>query len=69
MNFIVLYAKDGFVASAHDLPTDQYGTPLDPPAHWDVSGATISDLPPTCAVRPWVVIDAVRLAWPLPIPS
>ena len=51
------YAKDGFVASAYDLPTDQYGTQLDPPAHWDDCGATISDLPPTYAVRPLVVID------------
>jgi kynurenine formamidase len=51
------YAKDGFVASAYDLPTDQYGTQLDPPAHWDEYGATISDLPPTYAVRPLVVID------------
>jgi len=51
------YAKDGFVATAYDLPTDQYGTQLDPPAHWDEYGATISDLPPTYAVRPLVVID------------
>ncbi len=51
------YAKDGFVASAYDLPTDQYGTQLDPPAHWDEYGTTISDLPPTYAVRPLVVID------------
>ena len=51
------YAKDGFVASAYDLPTDQYGTQLDPPAHWDEYGATISDLPATYAVRPLVVID------------
>jgi kynurenine formamidase len=51
------YVKDGFVASAYDLPTDQYGTQLDPPAHWDEYGATISDLPATFAVRPLVVID------------
>ena len=51
------YAKDGFVASAYDLPTDQYGTQLDPPAHWDEYGATISDLPATYAIRPLVVID------------
>ena len=44
-------------ASAYDLPTDQYGTQLDPPAHWDEYGATISDLPATFAVRPLVVID------------
>ncbi len=51
------YAKHGFVASAYALPTDQYGTQLDPPAHWDEFGATISDLPPTFAVRPLVLID------------
>ena len=51
------YAKHGFVASAYLLPTDQYGTQLDPPAHWDERGATISDLPPTFAVRPLVVVD------------
>ncbi len=51
------YAKHGFVATAYDIPTDQYGTQLDPPAHWDEFGATISDLPATYAVRPLVVID------------
>jgi kynurenine formamidase len=51
------YEKHGFVASAYELTTDQYGTQLDPPSHWDPLGATISDLPPTFAVRPLVVID------------
>jgi kynurenine formamidase len=51
------YEKHGFVATAYDLPTDQYGTQLDPPSHWNPLGATISDLPPTYAVRPLVVID------------
>lgn len=51
------YGQHGFVATAYELPTDQYGTQLDPPAHWDEYGATISDLPPTYAVRPLVVID------------
>ena len=51
------YAQHGFVATAYDLPTDQYGTQLDPPAHWDEWGATISDLPATYAIRPLVVID------------
>jgi kynurenine formamidase len=54
---VYTYADHGFVASAYSLPTDQYGTQLDPPAHWDEYGATISDLPPTFAVRPLVVID------------
>lgn len=51
------YADHGFVATAYALTTDQYGTQLDPPAHWDEYGATISDLPPTYAVRPLVVVD------------
>ncbi|MEM1059683.1 MAG: cyclase family protein [Verrucomicrobiota bacterium] len=51
------YERDGFIATAYVLPTDQYGTQLDPPAHWDPHGMTISDLPATMAVRPLVVID------------
>jgi kynurenine formamidase len=51
------YDKHGFIATAYELTTDQYGTQLDPPAHWNPKGATISDLPPTYAVRPLVVID------------
>ena len=52
-----VYDKHGFIATAYELPTDQYGTQLDPPAHWDEYGATISDLPATYALRPLVVID------------
>jgi kynurenine formamidase len=51
------YEKHGFVATAYELMTDQYGTQLDPPAHWDKLGATISDIPATYAIRPLVVID------------
>lgn len=51
------YETHGFIATDYELPTDQYGTQLDPPAHWDEYGATISDIPPTYAVRPLVVID------------
>jgi kynurenine formamidase len=51
------YEKHGFVATAYELPTDQYGTQLDPPAHWDKLGATISDIPATYAIRPLVVIN------------
>ena len=47
----------GFIATEYHLPTDQYGTQLDPPAHWNPRGATISDIPPTYAIRPLVVID------------
>jgi hypothetical protein len=47
------YEKHGFVATAYELTTDQYGTQLDPPAHWEKMGATISDIPATYAVRRW----------------
>src|ERR1041385_2180704 len=33
------YAKDGFEATHYDLATDQLGTQLDPPAHWNPSYA------------------------------
>jgi kynurenine formamidase len=51
------YEKHGFVATAYEIPTDQYGTQLDPPSHWDPYGATISDLPASFTLRPLVVID------------
>ena len=51
------YEKHGFIATAYELTTDQYGTQLDPPAHWDNLGATISDLPATFTLRPLVVVD------------
>ena len=51
------YKKHGFIATAYELTTDQYGTQLDPPAHWDQYGATISDLPASFTLRPLVVID------------
>jgi kynurenine formamidase len=54
---VYTYAQHGFVASAYWIPTDQYGTQLDPPSHWDEYGATISDLPATYCIRPLVVIS------------
>lgn len=51
------YKKHGFIATAYDFLTDQYGTQLDPPAHFFEYGATISDLPATYSIRPLVVID------------
>ena len=39
------------------LHTDQIGTQLDPPAHWNEYGATISDVPASVSLRPLVVID------------
>jgi hypothetical protein len=46
------YEKHGFIATAYELTTDQYGTQLDPPAHWDEFGATISDIPASFTLRP-----------------
>jgi len=54
---VFTYEKHGFVATAYWIPTDQYGTQLDPPAHWDPYYPTIDELPPTYAVRPLVVIN------------
>ena len=47
------YAEDGFEATAYRLSTDQFGTQLDPPAHWAPEYAAIDELPPTFAVRRW----------------
>ncbi len=51
------YERQGVAITAYGFGSDQIGTQLDPPAHWSDRGATISDLPPTYAVRPLVVID------------
>jgi len=53
------YAKDGFEATRYQLATDQFGTQLDPPAHWAPEYPAIDELPPTYAVRPLVVISIV----------
>src|ERR1044071_902190 len=53
------YAKDGFEATRYTLQTDQFGTQLDPPAHWAPEYGAIDELPPTFAVRPLVVISIV----------
>jgi kynurenine formamidase len=50
------YLSDGFEATNFVLPTDQLGTQLDPPAHWNPNYPSIDELPPTFAVRPLVVI-------------
>jgi kynurenine formamidase len=54
------YKHDGFEATRYDLPTDQYGTQLDPPAHWAPEYPAIDELPATYAVRPLVVISIVE---------
>lgn len=51
------YKTDGFEATHYDLSTDQLGTQLDPPAHWNPSYPAIDELPPTYTVRPLVVIS------------
>ena len=51
------FAKDGFEATAYHLATDQLGTQLDPPAHWDPNYPAIDELPASYAVRPLVVIN------------
>jgi kynurenine formamidase len=50
------YKQDGFEATHYDLSTDQLGTQLDPPAHWNPDYPSIDELPATFAVRPLVVI-------------
>src|SRR5215212_8069336 len=52
--------KTGFEATNYTLATDQLGTQLDPPAHWDPNYPAIDELPATYAVRPLVVISIVR---------
>jgi kynurenine formamidase len=51
------YVHQGFQATAYELSTDQAGTQLDPPAHWNEYGATISDVPPTVSLRRVRVVD------------
>jgi kynurenine formamidase len=53
------FAQDGFEATSYRLSTDQFGTQLDPPAHWAPEYAAIDELPATFAVRPLVVISIV----------
>ena len=54
------YQEDGFEATRYSLATDQLGTQLDPPAHWDPNYPAIDELPPTYAIRPLVVIPIVE---------
>ena len=54
------YKDDGFEATRYVLATDQLGTQLDPPAHWNPDYPSIDELPATIAVRPLVVISVVE---------
>ncbi|KAI8320496.1 cyclase family protein [Martensiomyces pterosporus] len=51
------YEKDLFVANAYKLTTDQMGTQLDAPAHFNPYYAAADEIPPTFALRKLVVID------------
>jgi kynurenine formamidase len=53
------YQDDGFEATRYTFSTDQLGTQLDPPAHWNPDYPAIDELPPTFAIRPLVVISIV----------
>jgi kynurenine formamidase len=53
------YKTEGFEATHYDLATDQLGTQLDPPAHWDPTYPAIDELPATYTLRPLVVISIV----------
>lgn len=54
------WEKDGFAATRYELATDQFGTQLDPPAHWNPLYPAIDELPPTFAIRPLVVISIIN---------
>lgn len=51
------YDKDGFEMSSYSLATDQFGTQLDPPAHWHQCFPAIDELPATVALRKLAVIS------------
>jgi kynurenine formamidase len=54
------YKADGFEATHYDLSTDQLGTQLDPPAHWNPDYPAIDELPATFTLRPLAVISIVN---------
>ncbi|KAJ1756285.1 hypothetical protein LPJ62_003323 [Coemansia sp. RSA 2167] len=51
------YNKDLFVANAYQLTTDQMGTQLDAPAHFNPYFAASDEIPATFTLRKLVVID------------
>jgi kynurenine formamidase len=53
------YRTLGVAITAYHLPMDHIGTQFGPPAHENEHGATISDIPPTVALRPLVVVNVV----------
>jgi kynurenine formamidase len=51
------YEKTGVETTAYSFATDQFGTQLDPPAHWHQCFPAIDELPATLALRKLVVIS------------
>lgn len=51
------YEKTGFETTAYSFAADQFGTQLDPPAHWHQCFPAIDELPPTLALRKLAVIS------------
>jgi len=51
------YKDHGFCCNAYFLPTDQMGTQLDVPAHFNPYGTTVEKIPATYVIRPLVVVD------------
>ncbi len=49
-------AKDGFRACFYSM-VGQYGTHIDPPAHFDPNGRTMDEIPVTQMILPLVVFD------------
>ena len=51
------FEKTGLETTAYTFATDQFGTQLDPPAHWHPCFPAIDELPPTLALRKLAVIS------------
>ena len=51
------YEANGLETTAYTLVADQFGTQLDPPAHWHQCFPAIDELPPTLALRKLAVIS------------
>jgi kynurenine formamidase len=50
-------AKDGFRATLYEM-VGQYGTHIDPPAHFDEKGITMDEIPLKQMILPLIVLDA-----------
>ena len=51
------YEKVGLETTAYNFAADQFGTQLDPPAHWHQCFPAIDELPPTLALKKLAVIS------------